>query len=87
MKTHHIKPQSKTRPSLLLLALGLALLGPAGATRADDMLVATFDTDISALGFQQWRSYVTGGTVAWDGSQDADGNAGSGSLYITVDWP
>jgi len=69
MKTHHINPKSKTRTALLSLALGVALLGSASAARADDMIVATFDTDISALGFQNWRSYVTGGTVAWDGSR------------------
>jgi hypothetical protein len=89
MKTHPIKPQSKTRSGLRSLALGLALLGSAGAARADDLLVGAFDTDISALGYQQWRGYgyVTSGSVAWDGSQDADGNVGSGSLYITADWP
>jgi len=86
MKTHHLTPQSSTRPRLLSLVLGVALLVP-GAARAADLVVATFDTDISALGFQNWRSYVTGGTAVWDATQDADTNAGSGSLYITVDWP
>jgi len=36
MKTPHIKPQFKIRSGLLSLALGLALLGSAGAARADD---------------------------------------------------
>lgn len=88
MKTHHVRPQSKTRPGLLLLVLGLALLGSAGAARSDDILFG-FDIDISALGFQEWRafSYVTSGTAEWDGNQDAATNPSSGSLYITADWP
>ena len=87
MKAHHIKPQSKTRPSLLSLALGLALLGSAGATRAEDLIVNTFDTDISGIAWQNWRSYVLSHELLWDASQDADENSNSGSMYITIDWP
>jgi hypothetical protein len=87
MKTPPTKPQSKTRPSLLLLVLGLALLGPAGAARADDLLVNTFDFDISGIAWQNWRTYVLGHDLTWDASQDADGNASSGSMYVTIDWP
>jgi hypothetical protein len=87
MKAHHIKPQSKTRPSLLSLALGLALLGSAGATRAEDLIVNAFDTDISGIAWQNWRSYVLSHELLWDASQDADENPNSGSMYITIDWP
>ena len=87
MKIHHITPQSKTRPGLLSLALGLALLGSAGAARADDLLINTFDTDISGIAWQNWRAYVLGHELLWDASQDANGNAGSGSMHIRVDWP
>ena len=87
MKTHHIRPQSKTRPGLLSLALGLALLGSAGAARADDLLVNTFDTDISGIPWQNWRTYVLGHERRLGRSQDADGNASSGSMHIRVDWP
>ena len=80
MKAHHIKPQSKTRPSLLPLALGLALLGSAGATRAEDLIVNAFDTDISGIAWQNWRSYVLSHELLWDASQDADENSNSGSM-------
>ena len=87
MKTHHIKPQSKTRRGLLSLALGLTLLGAAGAARADNLLVNTFDTGISGIAWENWRGYVTGHAEAWEPSQDADVNAGStfiASDYIEV---
>jgi|GEM_PF-1903665 len=88
MKTHHINPQSKTRSGLLSLALGLTLLGSAGALRADDLILNTFDSDpISGIPWQNWRGYVLGHDLVWDGAQDADGNAGSGSMHIRVDWP
>jgi hypothetical protein len=87
MKTHHIRPPSKTCPSLLLLVLALALLGSPGAARADNLLVNTFDSDISGIAWENWRSYVTGHDQVWDPSQDADGNANSGSMYVTVNWP
>ena len=87
MKTDHIKPQSKTCPGLLFIILGLALLGPAGAARGDDLLVNTFAFDISGIAWENWRSYVTGHEKVWDPSQDADGNASSGSMYVTVNWP
>lgn len=85
MKTDHIGPQSKT--SLLFMVLGLALLGAAGPARGDDLLVNTFDSDISAIAWENWRSYVTGHDKVWDPAQDADGNASSGSMYVTVNWP
>ena len=87
MKTHPIKPQSKTLPGLLSIAFGLALLGSAGAARADDLLVNTFDSDISGIAWQNWRTYVLGHELTWDAAQDADGNASSGSMHIRVDWP
>jgi len=88
MKTHRIKPQSKTRQGLLALAFGLTLLGSGGAVQAADLLVNTFDTDpISGIPWQNWRAYVLGHELLWDGTQDADGNAGSGSMHARVDWP
>ena len=60
MKTHHIKPQSKTRQRLLSLALGLMLLGSAGAARAEDMLVNTFDTDISGIAWAKPENLCPG---------------------------
>ena len=87
MKPQYIRPHSKNRPSLLSLALGLALLGAAGAARADDLLVNTFDAGLSGIGWENWRTYVSGHDEVWDPLQDADGNTNSGSMYVTVNWP
>jgi hypothetical protein len=88
MKTHHINLKSKARAGLIPLALGLALLNSAGAARADDLIFNTFDTDpISGIAWQNWRAYVLGHELAWDGTQDADENTSSGSMHIRVDWP
>ena len=87
MKAHQIRPQSKICPSLLSLLLGLALLVPAGAVRADNLLVNTFDSDLSGIAWENWRNYVLGHDEIWDPLQDADANASSGSMYVTVNWP
>lgn len=85
MKTHPIKSQPKTRQRLRSLTLGLTLLGSVGAVQAADQLVNTFDTDVSGIAWTS-ASYTTRSHI-WDGTQDADGNAGSGSMYLTVNWP
>lgn len=89
MKTHCTNSQTKTRSSLLAFALALTLLGSAGAARAaDDLIFNTFDTDpISGIAWQNWRDYVLSHELVWDGTQDADGNANSGCMYVTIDWP
>jgi hypothetical protein len=58
-----------------------------GAAPADDLVVNAFDTDLSGIAWENWRTYVSGHAEAWDPSQDAGGNANSGSMYVTVNWP
>lgn len=87
MKAPSIKPKSETHPYLRSVVVGLALLGSAGAARADDLLVNTFDFGLSGIAWRNWRSYVTGHDEVWDPSQDSDENPGSGSMYVTVNWP
>jgi hypothetical protein len=70
-----------------LVLVSLALLGAAGTTLADDLLVNTFDTGITGLDWQNYRSYVTGHDQIWDATQDAAGNPNSGSMYLTLNWP
>jgi len=69
------------------LFLGLALLGVAGTALADDIIVNSFDTGISGIDWQNFRSYIYGANESWDGSQDAAGNPSSGSMYLTINWP
>jgi hypothetical protein len=70
-----------------LILVSLALLGTAGTALADDLIVNSFDAGISGLDWQNWRSYVTGHDLVWDGAQDASGNPNSGSMYLTINWP
>ena len=84
MKAQRIRSQSK---AVLPIFCGLALLGSAGAARADDLLVNTFEFGLGGIVWENWRTYVTGHDEIWDSAQDADGNASSGSMYVTVDWP
>jgi hypothetical protein len=87
MKNQHLRLPSKTHPRLHAIIVGLALLAPAVAAWADDLLVNTFDAGISGIAWENWRSYVSGHNEVWDPAQDADGNANSGSMYVTVNWP
>ena len=87
MKNRYARLPSQTRPGRLAIVLVLALMGPAGAVRADDLLVNTFDSDVSGIAWDQWRDYVSSHDASWDRLQDADGDANSGSMYLTVDWP
>ena len=43
---------------LRLILIGLTLLGTASAALADDLMVNTFDTDISGIDWQNFRSYI-----------------------------
>ena len=87
MKAQYITSKSATQPYFRSMLAGLALLGSVTVATADDLLVNTFDADLSGIAWENWRSYVTGHDRVWDATQDADGNANSGSMYVTVDWP
>jgi hypothetical protein len=87
MKAQYITCKSATHPHLLWMLASLALLSSVSVATADNLLVNTFDSDISGIAWENWRSYVTGHDRVWDPSQDADGNASSGSMYVTVNWP
>src|SRR5512133_1102769 len=82
---------SQFRPKWSQAALStLAALGifsAAGLAVADDLNFSTFDSDLSGIAWQNWRTYVTSHTMEWSASQDADGNPNSGSMYVTVNWP
>ena len=69
-----------------LTFLGLTL-GMANMALADDLIVNTFDTAISGVDWQNFRSYISGHDEVWDGSQDASNNPNSGSMYLTLNWP
>ncbi|MFO1514081.1 MAG: hypothetical protein U1F83_14390 [Verrucomicrobiota bacterium] len=84
MKAKYTTSQSATHFSI---AVGLALLGSASLATADNLNVNTFDADISGIAWENWRSYVIGHDKIWDAAQDADTNANSGAMYVTVNWP
>ena len=56
ISTQPMRLLPKTHPSLPLFVLGLALLGPAGSSGADDLLVNTFDSDLGPIAWADWRS-------------------------------
>ena len=87
MKAQYIMSKSATHPYLRSILTGLALLGSVTLATADDLLVNTFDADLSGIAWENWRTYVTGHDRIWDPAVDADGSASSGSMYVTVDWP
>src|SRR5687768_11159201 len=87
MKQQHLNRQSTTQPLFPSMLTSLVLFGSVSVATADDLLVNTFDADLSGIAWENWRSYVTGHDRVWDATQDADGNANSGSMYVTVDWP
>ncbi len=78
-------------PRGILPALaGLAMFGmiySAAPAPAQDLIANTFDTGISGIDWEVFRSYVYGQTQVWDPTQDANGNTNSGSMYLTVYWP
>lgn len=87
MKAQNITSKSATRPYLRSIFAGLALLGSVTVATADDLLVNTFDADLSGIPWENWRTYVTGHDRIWDPAVDAGGSVSSGSMYLTVDWP
>jgi hypothetical protein len=87
MKEKHSRCTTLLHQSLRLILIGLTLLGTVSAALADDLIVNTFDTGISGIDWQNFRSYATGWNEVWDGSQDASGNPNSGSMYLTINWP
>lgn len=90
MKTKYVNQKSilpqRVLPALAVLAI-FARLGSASVACAQDLIVNTFDTGISGIDWENFRSYAYGHTEAWDPSQDAGGNPNSGSMYLTVNWP
>jgi hypothetical protein len=87
MKKQHSRSRIPIHQQFQLILLSLTLLGAAGTARADNLIVNSFDTGISGIDWQNFRSYVSGHEEIWDGSQDANGDPNSGSMYLTLNWP
>jgi hypothetical protein len=87
MKKQHNSYRNQMQQRVCLVLTGWALLGGASLALADDLNVNTFDAGISGIDWQNFRSYVSSYDEVWDGSQDANGNPNSGSLYLTLNWP
>ena len=87
MKAQRSNSRTFTPRRIHLILMSVALLSTPGGAFADDLVVNTFDTDLSGIGWQNFRSYVSGHDELWDGAQDANGNPNSGSMYVTVNWP
>src|SRR3954452_19128688 len=86
MKPQLIKPRLIIGQHIPSFAFALGLFVSATAL-ADDLPVNTFDSSISGIAWENWRSYVSGHSETWDPAQDVDGNLNSGSMYVTVNWP
>src|SRR5437588_1256463 len=87
MKPYPIKSEFKIRQCGRAIVLGVVLAGAAGPAVADNLNVNSFDSGISGIAWENWRSYISGHNEIWDSAQDADGSANSGSMYVTVNWP
>ena len=68
------------RPGLIV---SLCLVAAAGLRAADDFLINAFDSETEASQWARWWGSALQ-TYEWDASVDADGNASSGSLKVTV---
>jgi len=79
MREQHSRCRKPIHQRFRLILIALTLLGTVDAALADDLIVNTFDTGISGIDWQNFRSYATGHDETWDGSQDAAGNPNSGS--------
>jgi len=90
MKAPNANPNCNMPAGILSVIAGAAMLAmtssPLGAS-AQDLIINTFDSGISGIDLEVFRSYVYSCNQAWDPSQDANGNTNSGSLYFTVNWP
>ena len=86
MKPQNDRSRSKTVKCLTSLSAVL-LMCLSGAALADDLVVNSFDTGVSGIDWQNFRSYASNHTEVWDATQDSGGNTNSGSLYLTVNWP
>ena len=82
-----MRRKNSTQQWFLTVVTGLALLGPARVALADPLIVNSFDTGVSGIDWENFRSYAYSHTEAWDAAQDSQGNANSGSMYLTVNWP
>ena len=87
MKPHPIDPKSRLPGYGCALVLGILLTAAAGPVLADDLIVNSFDFGLSGIAWENWRGYISGHAESWDSAQDADSNPGSGSMYVTVNWP
>src|SRR5271165_1482797 len=86
MKTQNDKRRTKIVKCLVSISAGL-LMCLAGAAKADDLAVNSFDSGVGGIDWQNFRSYAYNHTETWDPNQDSEGNTNSGSLYLTVNWP
>jgi hypothetical protein len=87
MKTNPLDPKRRSSCIGLSAIAAIALVCSSQVAVCEDLNVNSFDSDVSGIAWQNWRSYVSDHTIDWDGLQDADGNANSGSMYVTVNWP
>jgi len=86
MKTRNDRRRSKEASRLISISAGL-LMGLANTAMADDLVINSFDSGVSGIDWENFRSYASGHSEMWDPYQDAEGNTNSGSLYLTVNWP
>jgi hypothetical protein len=87
MKTQTIKRKSTRHPGPISINVGFALMCSIIMAMADDLIVNSFDTSISGIDWQNFRSYAYGYSEVWAPTQDSGGNPNSGSMYLTVNWP
>jgi hypothetical protein len=78
--------QQRLQPALAGLGI-IAMASAVGVTRAQDLIVNSFDAGVSGLDWHNFRSYAYGVDYAFDPTQDSSGNTNSGSMYVTVQWP
>ena len=86
MKSQNEGRRFKPEQCLVSISAGL-LICLASAASADDLVVNTFDSGVSGIDWENFRSYASSHNQVWDQNQDSEGNTNSGSLYLTVNWP
>ena len=87
MKTRKLRHKSNIQQALLSITACLALICSARMARADDLMINTFDSGISGINWENFRTYAYGHEEAWDSNQDAGGTGANGAMYLTVNWP